>query len=302
MRLAKSLLLFAFPLLLWGCKNSRVATQALQPNVHFVREAVWLGDGKYFYPQEMTELDQTGLAVVIGGEHRRLTTDGEIYDPTALVAAHQTLQLPCIVSVTNLVNGRVISVRVNDRGPADPGRVIALSPRAAELLQVDANLPAQVRVVLQPVPSQQLAVQLHGGGLQLAMNLAPVGVVAQESLAPPPGTSASSRYRSGPAVPRADAADPDNVQIVPDRLPEVVYQAAPHPGQLYIRVDEFARADYAMREAAILAPYGHVEHRFGGGGEQFSVLGGPYPSVANADAALKLALRLGLRGAHITVE
>ena len=295
-------LLLGFPLLLWGCKAPAPQASQTGANAHYVREDVWLGDGKYFYPQEVTDLDQTGLAVVIGADHPPLTTDGEIYDPTALIAAHQTLQLPCIASITNLENGRQINVRVNDRGPADPGRVLALSPRAAALLQIDAQNPAQVRIELLPGPSQQLAAQLHGGGLRLALNTAPVGAVAEQSLAPPPGTRQSNRFGATQQASSSSAAPADNIQTVPDRLPEIITQTVPRPGRIYIRVDSFARADYAMREAAILAPYGHVDHQMHGGDDRFSASGGPYASIAQADAALKLALRLGLRGAHITVE
>jgi len=286
-----------------GCRQQAPAPPPVTANVHYVREAAWLGDGKWFYPQEMTELDQTGLATVMPDFHPALTTDGEIYDPSALAAAHQTLQLPAIVQVTDLENGRQIEVRVNDRGPADPGRVIELTPRAALLLQIPDGSVAQVRVVLLPGPTEQLAAQLHGGSLHLALNTDPVAEVSEQSLAPPAGVSQSSRYgamaeTAAPAEAPAAAAAP-----VPDRLPENVTFTTPDPGQIYIRVDEFSRADYAMREAAILTPFGTVlRERSRYGNERYFVRGGPYPSVAEADAELNLALRLGLKGAHITIE
>jgi len=86
-----------------GCRQQPPAPSPVA-SVHFVREPAWLGDGKWFYPQEMTNLDQTGLATVIPDGHPALTTDGEIYDPSSLAAAHQTLQLPAIVTVTDLAN------------------------------------------------------------------------------------------------------------------------------------------------------------------------------------------------------
>jgi rare lipoprotein A len=270
-------------------------------HAHYVRESVWLANGKYFYPQEMTQLDQTGLASVARPDHPALTTDGEPYDPTALAAAHQTLQLPAIVSVTNLANGRQIEVRVNDRGPLDPGRVIELTPRAAELLQISANTATQVHITLDSDLTEQLARQLHGGTLQLALNTAPVADVSAQSLAPPTGIGQSGRGLA-PQSTAPTAATQDQAAQVPDRLPERITQTVPNPGRIFIRVDDFARADYAMREAAILAPYGSVLHQSQGGEERFLVRGGPYPSVAAADAALNSALRLGLRGARIVVE
>src|SRR3546814_7519656 len=66
------------------------------------------------------------------GFRARLTANGELYDQDALTAAHPTLQMPALVRVTNLENGRSIVLRVNDRGPFVNGRLIDVSSRAAE--------------------------------------------------------------------------------------------------------------------------------------------------------------------------
>src|SRR5690348_8609770 len=55
------------------------------------------------------------------------TASGEPYDMYDMTAAHLTLPLGSYVKVTNLHNGRVVVVRVNDRGPIVPGRIIDLS-------------------------------------------------------------------------------------------------------------------------------------------------------------------------------
>ena len=62
----------------------------------------------------------------------RKTANGEIYDETALTAAHRTLPFGTVLRVTNLRNGLSVIVRVNDRGPFHPNRVIDLSKNAAE--------------------------------------------------------------------------------------------------------------------------------------------------------------------------
>ena len=59
------------------------------------------------------------------------TSNGEIFDPYEPTAAHRTLPLPSYVRVTNLANGRSVVVRVNDRGPFHPERLIDLSYAAA---------------------------------------------------------------------------------------------------------------------------------------------------------------------------
>jgi rare lipoprotein A len=74
------------------------------------------------------------------------TSSGEIYDMYELTAAHKTLPIPTWVEVTNLANGRSVVVKVNDRGPFVDGRVIDLSLRAAEELDMIRNGTARVQV------------------------------------------------------------------------------------------------------------------------------------------------------------
>jgi len=66
--------------------------------------------------------------------HGRRTANGETYDMFKMTAAHKTLPLPSYVRVTSKANGRSVVVRVNDRGPFHPGRIIDLSYAAAAKL------------------------------------------------------------------------------------------------------------------------------------------------------------------------
>lgn len=93
-------------------------------------------------PQNFSEV---GIAAWYGDEAKgNRTATGESYDPDALTAAHPTLPLPSYVRVTNIANGRQIVVRVNDRGPYTPGRVIDLSRAAGDRLNISNN--SRVRV------------------------------------------------------------------------------------------------------------------------------------------------------------
>jgi peptidoglycan lytic transglycosylase len=76
------------------------------------------------------------------------TASGETYDMYALTAAHPTLPLGSYVRVTNLHNGRVVIVKVNDRGPIVPGRIIDLSYGAAEVLNFTEKGLQRVRLDL----------------------------------------------------------------------------------------------------------------------------------------------------------
>jgi len=91
-------------------------------------------------------LRERGLASWYGRKfHGRPTSNGETYDMFAMTAAHKTMPLPSYARVRNPANGREIIVRVNDRGPFHPGRVIDLSYTAALQLDLLRNVaPVEV--------------------------------------------------------------------------------------------------------------------------------------------------------------
>jgi rare lipoprotein A len=92
---------------------------------------------------------QIGTASWYGYDfHGRPTASGEPYDMYGMTAAHLTLPLGSYVRVTNLRNGRAVVVRVNDRGPIVPGRIIDLSYSAAEALQFQGRGLQRVRLDL----------------------------------------------------------------------------------------------------------------------------------------------------------
>jgi rare lipoprotein A len=72
------------------------------------------------------------------------TASGERANPRALTAAHRTLPFGSTVKVTNKNNGRVVYVRINDRGPFTRGRIIDLTPAAAQQLRFDGLAPVTV--------------------------------------------------------------------------------------------------------------------------------------------------------------
>jgi rare lipoprotein A len=81
--------------------------------------------------------DQVGIASWYGpGFHGNRTSNGEIYDMYAMTAAHKTLPFNTIVKVVDLDTGRSVIVRINDRGPFIPGRIIDLSYAAAKELGI----------------------------------------------------------------------------------------------------------------------------------------------------------------------
>jgi rare lipoprotein A len=111
---------------------------------------------------------ETGLASWYGPPyHNRRGSNGEIYNMHAMTAAHLTFPLGSIVRVTNVKTGASAQVRITDRGPFIPGRVIDLSLAAAQKLDVYKPGVAQVKVELlqSPAPagaSGRWAVQIGG--------------------------------------------------------------------------------------------------------------------------------------------
>ena len=90
---------------------------------------------------------QVGLASWYGSFHAgQRTASGELFDPDAMTAAHRTLPLGTVVRVTNIANGRAVTVRINDRGPRDKSRIIDLSRRAAEALGFVADGVMKVKI------------------------------------------------------------------------------------------------------------------------------------------------------------
>jgi len=78
---------------------------------------------------------EQGLASYYGADlDSRSTASGETFDMHGMTAAHRTLPFGTKVKVTNVANGRSVTVTVNDRGPFAAGRIIDVSKKAANKL------------------------------------------------------------------------------------------------------------------------------------------------------------------------
>lgn len=76
---------------------------------------------------------ESGIAAIYSYKGGK-TASGERSQPSDLTAAHRTLRFGTMVRVTNRRNGRSVVVRINDRGPFIRGRVIDVTPAAANVL------------------------------------------------------------------------------------------------------------------------------------------------------------------------
>ncbi|ECC1661092.1 endolytic peptidoglycan transglycosylase RlpA [Salmonella enterica subsp. salamae] len=107
-------------------------------------------DGKrYKIVQDPSRFSQAGLAAIYDAEPgSNLTASGEMFDPMQLTAAHPTLPIPSYARITNLANGRMIVVRINDRGPYGTDRVISLSRAAADRLNTSNNTKVRIDPII----------------------------------------------------------------------------------------------------------------------------------------------------------
>lgn len=207
--------------------------------------------GKRYVPREEPGYDRTGVASWYGADfHGRLTANGEIYDKTALSAAHTTMPLPSYARVTNLANGKSVIVRVNDRGPYHGNRIIDLSQKVSELLDFRHRGLARVRVQYVGRAStegsddrlllssfregggtsvdadRRLIAQGYRGGVSVASLNGPVPVAARPPATLPPIDAVTA---PAPVAGRAIAAAPAAVQPAPVVVASALAPARPQP-------------------------------------------------------------------------
>lgn len=262
-------------------------------------------NGTVYRPSETYNYVETGISSWYGpGFHGKKTASGETYHQGELTAAHRTLQMPSLVRVTNLDNGRSVIVRVNDRGPFAKGRIIDVSQRAAELLGMIGTGTAKVKVEMLAEESRQIAEAARRGadlkGTEIAMN--------QNGRLPASMTDSSGQQVAPQEAVLAQSAQQDHIQghytngrFYPDG---VVTQVAVVPTGIYVQAGAFGVADNAQRlsqKLGSIAP-AKVEAVNYNGRVLYKVKLGPLPNVREADSVLNRVLVSGHSDAIIVVN
>ena len=270
--------------------------------------------GVWYYPAEDFGYREEGIASWYGpGFHGKRTANGEKYDMNALTAAHKTLPMPSVVLVTNLENGRALKLRINDRGPFVDGRIIDLSRRAAQLLDVERHGVARVRVELVPEDSltmKNMALGATGAFTTVEMppvTAAPRATVVAESLAPPPGqTAAPAQTSSAQQVASAPITSTPLPPPTPVEQAPVAVASLPIPSGpgLYIQAGAFTDLNNARRLEAQLSDMGNafVAQADVNGRTFHRVRVGPLPDQATAQQLLSDMIAQGYDGATIIDE
>jgi rare lipoprotein A len=290
-------------------------------------------DGRWYYPKEQYEMTETGIISWYGpGFHNKKTANGEIFNKHELTAAHRTLQMPSLVRVTNLENGKSIIVRVNDRGPYKRGRVMDVSERAAELLGFKSQGTAKAKIEVLKKESWHLAQAAKNGqstqGVELAFNeggggfqpasyepaLGPgdvsyrVASVQTEPLAdlPPPIEPVSREMLVTPGPqPGMNSMVPGHVDTSGAFYPDPVVSEFPvRPTGIYVQAGAFSVADNAHALSARLSNFRHAEvyPAMVNGRQFYRVRLGPLSNVEEADELLARVIQGGADSAIIVVE
>jgi rare lipoprotein A len=248
--------------------------------------------GRWFTPKPQPGYDRKGSASWYGEAfHRRKTSNGEYFDMAMLTAAHPTLPLPSYARVTNLENGKVIVVRINDRGPFVGTRIIDLSKRSAEALGYKSMGKANVRV-------QWIGnAPLNDQGAHLAM--------MNRKAASGAGMGTLIAAADGPA--RGGNDDVQVAQAEPEPDVQQVAYDAPKPQKparaeaQIIQVGSFADLDTAEQARAALSAIGPVQvyEWQTADGPLYKVQLGPFLSVIGAEDALDDVRGQGYRKAAL---
>ena len=134
------------------------------------------GSKHKYYPKVDTKYNETGYALWYASSfHGKQTASGPDYDENIYTAAHRTLPLPSVVKVTNLENGKEITVVVNDRGPflCSNSAIIDLSKSAAQELDIIEKGKAKVKLQYLHEETQRLHTKLperHRKRAMIALN------------------------------------------------------------------------------------------------------------------------------------
>nr|VFJ49387.1 MAG: rare lipoprotein A [Candidatus Kentron sp. FW]VFJ63260.1 MAG: rare lipoprotein A [Candidatus Kentron sp. FW] len=258
------------------------AVPRVEPKSRYGNPASYVVMGKRYYVASTSKgYVERGYASWYGTKfHKRRTSSGEPYDMFTMTAAHRTLPLPTYVRITNLENNRRAVVRVNDRGPFHPKRIIDLSYAAAVKLGVVGKGTAFVEIRAidpsQPEQASEKARLRKVGGLVL-----------------------SEPEKNREPIP----SEPAKTDISAEPLP------APHQelteGDLYLQVGAFASQERAerlkMELNAIVDRDIRIDTEQNDGYTLYKVRVGPFQDSTSADQVGDKLTEIGIDRLYIRI-
>lgn len=312
-----------------GCTESRYAAHMIKKipvpgeraptKGYFKVGAPYKIKGERYKPFETYEFVQEGMASWYGpGFHNKMTANGETFDENEMTAAHKTLQMPSIVKVTNLENGRSVILRVNDRGPYAHDRIIDVSKRGAVALGFKNAGVARVRVEVLGDHSREIANRARAGqdtgGYEIALNQNPSKAVSPRLSQPEPVTQVAMNNSNTSMNTSANNAmnNPMPVEAQPlnDIRPATGNYVARtnvanlETGQIFVQAGSFSQEQNAMNFSNTISGYGpsNVYQTLVNNQPFFRVRLGPYANQADATQAVTALNQSGKANAVIVVD
>lgn len=252
------------------------AVPRAEPRSAYGNPSSYVVHGKRYHTLDSSRgYAERGIASWYGQKfHGRRTSSGERYDMFAMTAAHKSLPLPTYVQVINLENGRQAVVRVNDRGPFHPNRLIDLSYAAASKLGIVGNGTGFVEV------------RAVGPGTR---PLAPTPVTRTAAAAPDQLPRSAEPVQATDDAPVQPPAEP--------RAPSV---------RLYLQAGAFSDRLNAERLSQRLWPVAgklvYVSPAIVDGTALYRVRIGPIPDVVKADQLTSRIIRMEMEAPRIVLE
>lgn len=283
-------------------QSTRTAPAPIDPDRNYYKVgSPYVIQGIRYEPEEDESYAETGIASWYGpGFHGKLTANGEIFDENALTAAHKTLPMPSLVRVTNLENGRALVVRINDRGPFAPGRIIDMSRHGARLLGFEKQGLARVKVEILAAESRALADAARNGNPEGRGLLERTG--SGYRLASTQQTVGQETYVFTQEGARAEiVGHTDNGRFLPDGP---VQPAPIAETRLFVQAASFrepGNAAQLQRQLAAIGP-ALVQPATVGGIAYYRVRLGPVADVGTADDLLRQVIDAGFGDARIIVD
>lgn len=257
--------------------------------------------GRRYFPKETYSKTESGTASWYGPNfHGKQTANGEIFDKFELTAAHRTLQMPSIIKVTNLENGRSLIMRVNDRGPFAHDRVLDVSERGAELLGFKNKGTTKVKIQVLPEESRQVALMAKRGddtrGFEVALNNGQQNVIEDRMVLPPKEPIKKIQVAG---VSPVEAAPLTNKSVQLQNI-----RPAYGTSKIFVQAGSFSSEANAVNLSNRLASFGpsNVSSTLINDRSYFRVRLGPYNSEAEAQKIASTLIQSGNPNTKIIID
>ena len=261
-------------------------------------------EGKWYYPAEDLSYSEIGTASWYGPNfHGKQTANGEVFDQTAMTAAHRTLPMPSVVRVTNLENDRSLVLRINDRGPFARNRIIDVSKHAAGLLDFQKKGTARVKVEILHRESLKLKVAALNSKAskdqQTAVIASPRIPVSTKQLDDANGQNIQSPVIQ---VPRMSATQ--RPRTPPPDIPTNVAVTPVSPADIYVQVGAFTDFRNALQMPDLVYKFGptRISHHAEDGVAFYRVRLGPLRTVTVASTILDRVIKSGVLEAQLVTD